>query len=185
MLKIFSLLALMASSSMYTHAEVLYDTPKIDTFYDACNVVQQLGLIESTVYRVEEHEAAIKKTCGRVNYTDRFGTERASIIASSDAGEDNQWTTITIAMNTNRHTYDKNAFVAFREAVYRIIAGQMTTNEQRKNIYNHLFKDSFFDDIKTDKFETSLPFYKKNHATLTHRLNKDNGYIFVLSLKRN
>lgn len=68
-------------------------------------------------------------------------------------------------MNTNLHTYDKNAFVAFREAVYRIIAGQMTTNEQRKNIYNHLFKDSFFDDIKADKFETSLPFIKKSrHA---------------------
>ena len=80
----------------------LYETPIVDKFYDACNVVEEMGLINSTAYRMAEYESGFTQTCGRVNHTNKIGNERAALIVSADAGKNGSWKTITLAMNTNK-----------------------------------------------------------------------------------
>lgn len=175
-------LPVMAQNSIQT--QNMYETPPVDKFYDACNVIEELGLIPSTAYRVIEMETPVEQTCGRVNHTDRFGTERAALIASAGAGKDSRWKTVTLAMSTNKYDYDMPAFIAFREASYRLLAGQVQTNIQKKVIYDSLFTPEFYDEIKRGDYNFSLPFYNKTKAKITHELNKYNGHILVLSMDR-
>ena len=151
---------------------------------DVCEAVLNMDLITGSLVTINDFEQPKENTCARINYSAEKGQPRVSVMASATGNMEGEWKTIMIAMNTGSENIEGSPFSYFREAIYRVLAGQNNAHHEQVALYDGIWNPDFEQQVITNQFTDEMPFYRKYGAHITKVNNDMGGYVLTLNLLR-